>query len=109
MNRRTTNLAARVTFAGDPVSSVANDQASRQPRDSLPASDRDARGVEFLLEPGEMTLWHNFQMLHALGGLTQGNRVKEQREAIAYTSSSGLRPRACPRAKTRGMPESVLA
>jgi hypothetical protein len=26
---------------------------------------RDDIGVEFMLEPGEMLLWHNFQMLHA--------------------------------------------
>jgi Taurine catabolism dioxygenase TauD, TfdA family len=26
---------------------------------------RDDIGIEFMLEPGEMLLWHNFQMLHA--------------------------------------------
>src|SRR6185312_1634095 len=26
---------------------------------------RDDIGVEFMLEPGEILLWHNFQMLHA--------------------------------------------
>jgi hypothetical protein len=28
---------------------------------------RDDIGIEFMLEPGEMLLWHNFQMLHARG------------------------------------------
>jgi hypothetical protein len=28
-------------------------------------AERDDMRVEFLLEPGEMLLWHNFQMLHA--------------------------------------------
>lgn len=28
-------------------------------------SERDDMRVEFMLEPGEMLLWHNFQMLHA--------------------------------------------
>jgi hypothetical protein len=28
-------------------------------------AERDDIGVEFMLEPGEMLLWHNFQMLHA--------------------------------------------
>ena len=28
-------------------------------------AERDDVGVQFLLEPGEMLLWHNFQMLHA--------------------------------------------
>jgi len=30
-------------------------------------AERDDIGVEFMLEPGEMLLWHNFQMLHARG------------------------------------------
>jgi hypothetical protein len=28
-------------------------------------SQRDDIGIEFMLEPGEMLIWHNFQMLHA--------------------------------------------
>jgi len=28
-------------------------------------AERDDVGVQFMLEPGEMLLWHNFQMLHA--------------------------------------------
>ncbi|HLY89660.1 MAG TPA: TauD/TfdA family dioxygenase [Acetobacteraceae bacterium] len=28
-------------------------------------AERDDIGIQFLLEPGEMLLWHNFQMLHA--------------------------------------------
>jgi hypothetical protein len=28
-------------------------------------AERDDIGVQFMLEPGEMLLWHNFQMLHA--------------------------------------------
>jgi hypothetical protein len=28
-------------------------------------SERDDIGIQFMLEPGEMLLWHNFQMLHA--------------------------------------------
>jgi len=28
-------------------------------------AERDDMKVEFLMEPGEMMLWHNFQMLHA--------------------------------------------
>ncbi len=30
-------------------------------------SERDDMRIEFLLEPGQMLLWHNFQMLHARG------------------------------------------
>jgi len=28
-------------------------------------AERDDIGIQFMLEPGEMLLWHNFQMLHA--------------------------------------------
>jgi Taurine catabolism dioxygenase TauD, TfdA family len=28
-------------------------------------SERDDIGIQFMLQPGEMLLWHNFQMLHA--------------------------------------------
>ena len=28
-------------------------------------AERDDIGVKYMLEPGEMLLWHNFQMLHA--------------------------------------------
>ncbi|MEJ0015613.1 MAG: TauD/TfdA family dioxygenase [Acetobacteraceae bacterium] len=30
-------------------------------------AERDDVGIQFMLEPGEMLLWHNFQMLHARG------------------------------------------
>ena len=30
-------------------------------------AERDDMRIEFLLQPGEMLLWHNFQMLHARG------------------------------------------
>ena len=28
-------------------------------------AERDDIGIQFMLQPGEMLLWHNFQMLHA--------------------------------------------
>src|SRR6185437_12888683 len=28
-------------------------------------AERDDVGIQFMLEPGEMLIWHNFQMLHA--------------------------------------------
>jgi hypothetical protein len=34
----------------------------------------DTLGIEFLLEPGEMMLWHNFQMLHARGAYQDSPR-----------------------------------